>query len=651
MKVFKIISSLSSGLLALGLLVSSQAGFADQPKAVSWEIVDWSGSELVQRGNTPGGDVRLFVKFGLWDEKQRNPLLVIFRNCGEDPEVQGKPLLNFERYMAAFKAGKNISPEYNKEWKAPSARWRICPKSDAVLVSNSSRIPAIGEFEVDFLRYANEGMSPHLDMAVYEVSAADLKLWETVEELARQYRNKEPDAIVPLTAHFRLKKGFWTLGSYPEIYGSPGRNPIRVLARTGDFEKVANNLPVNLEGFRNIREIAADTNYDKLESIKTAMKMAVEQGSGQEGDQICYPENPRTINSEVVSLADSHVISGRFSTKWTTDHSLHPGFGFMVEVYRPGSSNRLGWGWVEWDGTWRVGIPTTAGFATGQQLRVYYRSYNSYYAPQNQSNNKYSWVDPTWTVTSTNFNVGHRFADTDGGTYNGVGELVDAAMNMWSRLYWDGGINPVGSSPIRFFYPNTWNNCGGSSPWSCASGNDLWLIASHGTQGDVVNHEMAHVLNNKFWSNKRPAGSGGSHSLNTCYPTRLGMALREGFANFMAAWVGYPNRSVAEGGFNSGRWALGWDAESRNSPPNCSNGWENEVWVARTFWDLHDTRADGDDILWFINKGAVPALYLGNGIANDGDARDMRFYETIYRNAASSGHQGFITDIFEQNRH
>jgi len=209
----------------------------------------------------------------------------------------------------------------------------------------------------------------------------------------------------------------------------------------------------------------------------------------------------------------------------------------------------------------------------------------------------------------------------------------------------------VGSAPIRFFYPNTWDNCGGSSPWSCASGNDLWLIAAHGTQGDVVVHEMAHVLNNKFWSNKRPAGSGGSHTLNACYPTRLGMALREGFANFMAGWVSYPNRNVAEGGFNSGRWALGYDLESRNSPPNCANGWENEVWVARTFWDLHDTRADGDDILWFNAKGAIPALYLGNAIANNGDARDMRFYETIYRNAASSGHQGFITDIFEQNRH
>ena len=224
-------------------------------------------------------------------------------------------------------------------------------------------------------------------------------------------------------------------------------------------------------------------------------------------------------------------------------------------------------------------------------------------------------------------------------------------MNMWSRLYWDGNIDPVPADPIKLYFPNTWYNCGGNSPWSCAnSSGEIWLIATHGRQADTVVHELAHQLNNKFWNNKRPAGSGGSHTLSGCYPDRLGMALREGFANFMPAWVGYPSRNVADGGFSSGRWALGLDAEKRTSPPNCSKGWENETWVARTFWDLHDKHSDGDDILWFIHKGAVISLYLGNGVANNGDAMDMRDFETIYRNAASPGHQGYITDIFEQNR-
>ena len=66
------------------------------------------------------------------------------------------------------------------------------------------------------------------------------------------------------------------------------------------------------------------------------------------------------------------------------------------------------------------------------------------------------------------FNAGHRYADTDGGTYNGVGEMVDAAMYTWSRLYWQGGINPVRSAPINLIAPNTGLACGGTSPWSCA---------------------------------------------------------------------------------------------------------------------------------------------------------------------------------------
>jgi len=225
-----------------------------------------------------------------------------------------------------------------------------------------------------------------------------------------------------------------------------------------------------------------------------------------------------------------------------------------------------------------------------------------------------------------------------------------AARPARSRLYRNGGINPVRSSPINLIAPNTGLACGGTSPWSCANGGNIWLIAAHAAQAQVVSHELGHQLNFKFWDDKRPANNGGSHSLNGCYPGREGMTLFEGFADFLAGWVGYPGRNVADGGFGSGRWTLGWDLEDRDAPPNCTNGWENEVWVARTFWDLHDTRSDGNDVLWFNSLGAVPPLYLGNGVATNGDYRDVRYYEDIYRNAASPGHQVYISDIFDQNR-
>jgi len=640
---------MSAALLAVGLLAGNHSAYADQPAGVAWELVDTSREGTAQEGNTPGGDSRLYVQFKPWDLEQRTPLLVLFRNCGQDPDTTGKPVINFESYLA----GKDTSPIYNTRWKAPDTRWRICPTSDSLLITDGTS-NTIAAFEVDFLRLADEGMSPRIDMDVYEVSADNLKLWPTAEELARHYRNQPPSARVPLSVHYRLSKGSWMLGSYAEIYGDPqaGRKAGKA---TGDYNRLAGSMPVSVESFRRKIFIPDNTRFDKLASLDVALKESVARGSGKEGDQICYPENP--VNSPMLQSAQalppdsSHQLTGRFSTKWTTDHSLHSGFGFRVEAYRVSPYTLLGSAWVQADGHWTIDVSSAIGF-TGGAIKVNYLSYNSYFAPQNQAGNKYWWQDPTWTVTGTTFDTGHRFADTDGGTYNGVGELVDNAMTMWSRLYWDASINPVPAAPIKFYFPNTWYNCGGASPWSCATfaGDQIWLIAAHGVQGDVVNHEMGHALQSKFWSGKSAAGSGGSHSLDGCYPTRLGMALGEGFANFMAAWVGYPTRDVADGGFNSGRWALGWDAEQRTAPPNCTNGWENETWVARTFWDLHDTRADGDDILWFNYPGAVISLFLGNGVANSGDARDMRYYEDVYRNAASSGHQGFISDIFNQNR-
>src|SRR5262249_40750655 len=128
-------------------------------------------------------------------------------------------------------------------------------------------------------------------------------------------------------------------------------------------------------------------------------------------------------------VAAIYHVSGRFSTKWTADHSLHPGFGFRVEAW---SDDFLGiWiplasDWVQSDGTWSLTLPGTPIF-NGNRLRVYYKTKTSYYDVQSLSGNHYVWVDPDWTNIPANFSVGHRFADTDGGTYNGIGELVDAA--------------------------------------------------------------------------------------------------------------------------------------------------------------------------------------------------------------------------------
>jgi hypothetical protein len=628
---------------------------ADQPAGIGWSIAAGATTGTAVAGQTPGGDSQVTLKLSPWSREHANTnLLVVFQGCGEDPRIVGTPLSNLDEIIAQ----KGASPVYNRAWTRPGPRWRVCPNKSAVLIPAGQSGSVT--LRVDFLRLVSEGMIPRLKASVYPVDPKLLEQLRTPEELALRYARLPAAAETSLELYYRLKDTAWTLSDYAGVFGLPSRNGA---GATGDYDANAPYIPVNVEDYRRSLPIPGLTRDDGGEMLKRTLTDVFAKGSGLAGDQICYSDFGRNIDPVIGAMGApaqattpySHTISGKFSTRWTADHSLHPGWGFRVELYQSTSTGTvgkaLGSGWVRSDGTWSIPINSALGFTTGGYIRVYYRSYNDYYAPQDQNNAKYSWLDPTWQVTTTNHYIGHRTANTDGGKYNGVGELVDAAMTMWSRLYWTGGINPVPASPLKFYFPNTWNNCGGSSPWSCAStAGEIWLIAEHGAAADVVAHEMGHQLNNKFWGGKRPAGSGGSHTLTGCYPGRLGMALREGFANFVAGWVGYPNRNEADGGFGSGRWALAFDPESRVSPPDCANGKTNETWVARAFWDLHDTRADGDDVLWFNHPGAVMALYLSNGIANDGDARDMTYYETIYKNAATDGHESYIGDIFDQNR-
>jgi hypothetical protein len=632
---------------------------ADEPSTVGWKILEANANGEYAAGAQPGGDDKVLVQLIRTSKDLADKsLLVIFKGCSEDPPVGGRPILNLNNLIL----GKETKPSY-AEWKAPGPRWRMCPEKTAFALIPGAALPQFN-IEVDFLRLVSERLATKLRGLVYEVTSADLKMSQDAGELAKFMGNRMPLGSIVIDFYYLLSsKGTWMRGTYAKIFGDALRAPEDGKS-TGLFdEKKAMSLPVDLLAFRSVRKLPGSFQDDKGARLGRTLELIKTQGSGLVGRSFCDREEffvpmemitPQAPSGPADEAPTSHTLSGIFSTRWSSDHSLHPGFGFRVEAWtnETGSWKKLASDWVQANGTWSLGVPSSLGFQ-GKLLRMLYRSYNDYYAPQNQAGSKYSWRDPDALNIGATYYAGHRYADTDGGTYNGVGELVDAAMNMWSRLYWDGGINPVPSSPIKFYFPNTWYDCGDGSgvPWSCANtSGEIWLIASHGTQADVVTHEMGHQLNNKYWNNKRPAGSGGSHTLTGCYPSRLGMALREGFANFMPAWVGYPGRSVADGGFSSGRWALDYDAESRFSPPNCANGWENEVWVARTFWDLHDTRSDGDDILWFIHKGAVISLFLSNGIAHDGDARDMRYYENIYRDAATDGHEGYITDIFEQNR-
>jgi hypothetical protein len=634
---------------------------ARQPEAAAWRLLEAPREGVFRPGPTPGGDTQILIGLHPSDDQFKgSPLLVVFPGCGEDPATGNSPILNLEEVLKSPDA-RVRRPE---AWEDPGPRWRLCPSEQAVLLHGQEQGLKLA---LDFLRASDEGLSPRLAGEIHILSERDLEQADHDKDpaaLAKLVGRRSPAAHLDIDLFYRLdaRREAFFMGGYHDVFGAPTRDMLQFAQPTGDHAKLASELPVDLLSFRSTLRIPRHTEDDRGRLFKQTLRNSV--GSDLVGAPICGQEDyampgvagaPGAADETgpvAYGVIATYNLSGRFSTRWSADHSLHPGFGFRVEAWTndAGFWVKLGSDWVQSNGNWSLTIPPTP-FFMGNRLRVYYTTSNSYYIAQDINGNGYAWVDPDWLAIPTTFSTGHRYADTDGGAYNGVGEMVDAAMHMWSRLYWNGGLNPVRTSPINLIAPNTGLACGGMSPWSCASGQNIWLISAHASQAAVVSHELGHQLNYKFWNGRRPANAGGSHSSGSCYPGREGMTLLEGFADFIAGWVGYQGRNVAEGGFGSGRWALNWDLEQRTAPPSCTNGWENELWVARTFWDLHDTRSDGNDILWFNNLGAVPALYLGNGIASDGDYRDMTFYETIYRNAASPGHQGFITDIFNQNRH
>lgn len=345
------------------------------------------------------------------------------------------------------------------------------------------------------------------------------------------------------------------------------------------------------------------------------------------------------------SRAATYNLSGRFSSKWL-DHALHPAFGWRAVAWwnDGGDWKKLASDWVQWDGTWSLSV-NYSGYS-GQHLRMQYRAYNRYYEPMDEGEGLYRWKGPDREDISINHNEGHWYADTDGGDANGLGELYHAAYYLWSKLYWTGEINPLRADPVKVYYPNTWYDCGDGSgvPWSCASASGsgtIWLTAAHGTQANVVQHEFAHNVNNEFWDNKRPAGSGGSHTL--CGRFNEGLALREGYADFLPYWVQCDRSS--DGSCTDGS---GNNIESGGCTSS-SNADEREWYVAKTFWDLYDSHSDDQDILWYTHEGSVHKLYFWNGPANDGDALGMSDFRTVYRNNCSAGHEGYIDDIFEMN--
>ncbi len=348
--------------------------------------------------------------------------------------------------------------------------------------------------------------------------------------------------------------------------------------------------------------------------------------------------------------AATYTITGQFSVKWT-DHALHPGWGWRAVAWwnDSGSWTKLASEWVEWDGHYTLSV-NHAGYS-GQNLRVQFRAYNSFFEPRTSTDDLFRWRNPDRTGISTSHDEGHWYADADGGDANGLGELYFGGYMLWSEMYWRGELNPLRADPLKVYYPNSTYDCGDGSgvPWSCASCDGrVWLTAAHGVQNDIVQHEFAHQVHYEFWNNNFPSGACVSHSFCTAYTE--GLALTEGYADFVPAWVGC-SRGDASCTASYGT-EMETDACAKTSSKN-----SREWYVAQTFHDLWDSHTDGDDVLWYVDEGSTHKIFLGNGLGAGGccgngagaTSRGMDDFQTTYNTNCSAGHAGYIDDIFDQN--
>jgi hypothetical protein len=650
---FAAVSGIACGVLACGLLGPDPAS-AFQPLGVSAQVVSGGSDGYVSGGLNPRGDSRVTVELGAgYDGLSSSYLLVVFPACGKDPPTAGRPVMN----LREIAEGTAEEPEYY-EWQDPGPRWSICAVPNAVVVPPGEKRRVV--LEVNFLRLVTENLGPVINGQVYRVPAATYLQAGSAQKLAQLFRDAQASAPVEIGLYYRTDAALrqWHRGTFAEVFGEATANADKAFEDL-DYLASAATLPVAVSEYQRTTTVPDEDFDPNRVKFQNTVDAATAQGGGRSGDTVCYRDNDFYAKKGVSAttgerlMSGTYVISGMFSTRWSRDHALHPAFGWRVEARtNEGGGRTLGSTYIPANGRWSIVIPASAGY-NGTHLRLLYHSDNAYFRPMSQGRYPYLWRSPDYTNIPNTFDVGQRYQDTDSGVYRGLGEMVDAATQMWVTLANWGGIPPLfNEGPVDAFFPNTWYDCGTHTgrPWSCASLSvtEIWLTAEHGPEAFTIAHELAHQLEKKYWNWDRPAGAGGPHELNGCYPTMLGLALEEGFADFMAAWVGYQNRDVTEGGFGAGRWWLPFDPESRVSPPTCPSGWTSEVWVARTFWDLHDGHRDGDDLMFLQHPGATPAIYLNNG-PYDLQAWDMRNYKAIYQRAFPE----FLTQInnvFRQNR-
>ena len=313
-------------------------------------------------------------------------------------------------------------------------------------------------------------------------------------------------------------------------------------------------------------------------------------------------------------------------------------WGWRVHVWQFFGSKwmPLGSAVVTADGSWSADylFPPMPGVP----VRVEYQPANRFLRIQDADGDIYTWGDD-WTVEGAVTDIGFRSANlTKTGSAPGIDRIYQGGMALW-RKFKKYNMSALRDKPIEITYPNTKATGKCQTPsgskmiaWSCSQSGDgkIWMIPLHAVAG-VTQHELAHSIHSYYWDGNMPSGSGIPHNITNCY--NGGLALSEGFANFIPYWVQFERTENDP----SESW-FGIPIDTPGS--GYCNGSSNEMRVAATFWDVYDTVADGTSPIadtWHFQKAWAPVSTFLKNPGHNSMYEYMSVYVDILGPTSASG--------------
>jgi hypothetical protein len=343
----------------------------------------------------------------------------------------------------------------------------------------------------------------------------------------------------------------------------------------------------------------------------------------------------------------STVVRGHLSLK-LRNRSYQAAQKVGVTVFwlqEGGGVSRVGSTSVKSDGSWQVISPLSL---LNQKIRVLYKTQNEFFTLNDPRHQPYVWSDEL-KLLQRDTDLGFRSIDLSlQGDLPGLDEVYLGAIQLWSKLSAQ-KVNVLRKAPVEVVFPNSLatQSCilsgpQGPYPWSCSYWNDgkIFLIPAHANKS-VIQHELAHSIHSFFWKGQMPEGSGGVHNLWECF--HPGLALTEGFADFMAYWAQYApveSRPIIPY----------FDLDIETLPEAVCSNLGSEMRVASTFWDLYDSHVDGLDPATAYDQISSPNWAAPISLFLSHPRNTMLEFLEVFQSGQSSFTQSEVKKVFKLNR-